>query len=155
MRALAVLALALLPGLQLEAQTTFAVYGGAGWGFNETDGSAAVRGALEVNRPGRLGARIGVTHAAGRAFVAAEARVDLETGLSVFVPYLVGGVGTALGDGDAHLLLTAGGGLRSRLNPRIDLFVEARLFAVPDDDERERMVPLTAGVRIRLGSAAR
>jgi hypothetical protein len=152
---LALLALAVVPGARLEAQATFAIDAGAGWGFHDVDGSPAVTGALEVNRPGRLGARLGVTHAASRAFVTAEARVDLETGLSVFVPYVVGGAGTALDDGEANLLLTAGGGLRTRLNPRLDLFAEARLFAVPGDHERERVVPLTAGVRIRLGAAAR
>lgn len=144
----------LVPG-RAEAQATFAVMAGAGYATANPDGSAALAATLELNGPGRLGLRAVATRAVDAVFTTAEVRVDLETGVSLFVPYVVAGGGVAFRSGAQHGVLAAGGGLRTRVNARADLFAEARLLAVSNEEARDRPVPIVAGVRIRLGRAAR
>lgn len=150
-----ILALAGLFPSRAEAQATFAIEVGAGYAAADPAGSAALTGALELNGPGRLGLRAVATRAVDAVFTTAEARLDLETGVSLFVPYLVAGGGVAFRSGAEHGVLAVGGGLRTRVNARVDLFTEARLLAVSNEETRNRPVPIVAGVRIRLGSAAR
>ncbi len=144
-----------LTPVQAEAQATFAVTVGAGYAVADPHGSGAVVATLELNGPGRLGLRASAARAVDAFFTTAEARLDLETGVSLFVPYLVAGGGVAFRSGAERGVLAAGGGLRTRVNARIDLFTEARLLAVSNEETRNRPVPIVAGVRIRLGRAAR
>ena len=138
-----------------EAQATFAATVGAGYAAADPDGSGALTAALELNGAGRFGLRAVATRAVDAVFTTAEARLDLETGVSLFVPYLMAGGGVAFRSGTEHGVLAAGGGLRTRVNARIDLFAEARLLAVSNQEARDHPVPMVGGVRIRLGSAAR
>ncbi len=67
-----------------------------------------------------------------------------------FRPYLIGGLGAAIGYIDLGYTLNAGGGVRFRYpNSKLALFTEARVFRlVKVNESRHTIAPVTVGVRL-------
>jgi hypothetical protein len=136
-----------------RAQAVPAIEGAAGSAFGVPGGSGAFALAFSVGLSPRWRARSGATITAGRVLGSIESTVDLERDPSVFVPYVLVGVGAVFGGPESAAVGVWGGGLRGRIDARTALLIEGRGFWV--DEARAPSGSLTIGLRRNLSGPPR
>jgi hypothetical protein len=136
-----------------RAQSAPAFEAAIGSALGVDGGSGAFAAALSVGLSTRWTVRSGATLTAGRILGAIETTLDLEQDVSVFVPYLVVGVGAVFGGSEPVAAGVWGGGLRGRIDARTSLLIEGRGFWV--DEARVPAGSLTIGLRRNLSGAPR
>jgi hypothetical protein len=147
---LALLLLTLVvPSSGLGAQTAYAALGvgptpvlDGGSGNRNWFGTAGFQGR------GSIGGRVSATETASRLWLSADIVYQPGSALRPVRPYALAGVGMAVDFGDTDPVLTAGAGVRARLQSLLFLFAEARVQTIPGSPASgpDAILPITIGL---------